>query len=128
MDVSLYQTGGSCEHRQSYQLQFIKTEAGCSAPSSSLCQTQFLSFSSLGSVKNHGPQSMEFLSLWCSSQLSSRRMKWVGTVSINKLRFTDLLRQLIPNDTRLMIKDSTAQTFFFFKSVTCSQVCQRNSS
>lgn len=55
---------------------------------------------------------MEFLSLWCSSQLSSRRMKWVGTVSINKLRFTDLLRQLIPNDTRLMIKDLTAQTFF----------------
>lgn len=65
------------------------------------------------SKKRSPSQSVEFLPLRCSSQLNSRRMKRVGTVSINKLRFIDLLRQLIPNDTRLMIKDLTAQTFFF---------------
>lgn len=43
--------------------------------------------------------------------LNSRGMEVTRTVSINKLRFTDLLRQLIPPDIRLMIKDLTLWTF-----------------
>jgi len=39
--------------------------------------------------------------------LDSRGMEQTRTGSVNKLRFTDLLRQLIPPDIRLMIKDLT---------------------
>lgn len=59
-------------------------------------------------LRNSG---VPILTMQLGALLNSSGMEWTRAVSLNKLRFTDLPRHLIPPDIGLMIKDLTPQTF-----------------